>query len=269
MGDFLRGFVLPTWSGGAWSVAVELHFYALFPLILWLQRGHRTGALVALLTMSILLRTGVWTAFGTVQAFSYWTIGGCIDLFLAGMLWHELAKPAAVRRNASLLLATSAIVTVILWHAFNIAGGFYGTSDSPIWIVIPTLQGAVFGALIVGYEHARVSLPHFADRALAKVGEVSYSIYLLHFIFYPTMVKQLTAAGFDMAPLPVALAFAFATFPVIVGLAMLSYRFIEQPFLKMRANYERKGKALQAVTAPAGTTIASPASRSDSITFGA
>ena len=269
MGDFLRGFVLPTWSGGAWSVAVELHFYALFPLILWLQRGHRTGALVALLAMSILLRTGVWTAFGTVQAFSYWTIGGCIDLFLAGMLWHELAKPAAVRRNASLLLATSAIVTIILWHAFNIAGGFYGTSASPLWNVIPTLQGLVFGALIVGYEHARISLPHFADRALAKVGEFSYSIYLLHFIFYPTTVKQLTAAGFDMTSLPVALAFAFATFPVIVRLAMLSYRFIEQPFLKMRANYERKGKALQPVTAPAGTTIASPASRADSITFGA
>jgi peptidoglycan/LPS O-acetylase OafA/YrhL len=238
---FMKGIILPTWSGGAWSVAVELHFYAVFPLILWMQRGHRTGALVALLMMSILLRTGVWAAFGTVQAFSYWTMGGCIDLFLAGMLWHELARRDAFRRHAGLLLAGTATAIVAAWHIFNVAGGFYGTTDSPLWIVIPTLQGLAFGALIVGYEYARVSIPPRADHALAKVGEVSYSIYLLHFIFYPTIVKQLAAAGFEMANLPVALGFAVLTFPLIVGLAMLSYRFIEQPFLKMRGSYEKTG----------------------------
>ena len=89
--SFLEGFFLPTWHGGAWSIAVELHFYALFPAILWLQRGNRIGALVALFMASILMRFGVWAATGSVQAFSYWTIGGCIDLFLAGMLWHELS----------------------------------------------------------------------------------------------------------------------------------------------------------------------------------
>ena len=238
--SFLKGFILPTWHSGAWSVAVELHFYALFPAILWLQRGHRIGALAALFVVSILTRFAVWSITGSVQAFSYWTIGGCIDLFLAGMLWHELSKRDAVRRHAGLWLTTSLITTVATWHAFNITGGFYGTSDSPLWIIIPTLQGLAFGALIVGYEHARFQLPRLADRALAKVGEVSYSIYLLHFIFYPTIVKQLSNAGFDMTSFPLALAFAILTFPLIVGIAMLSYRLIEQPFLKLRGTYDRK-----------------------------
>ena len=238
--SLLKGFVLPTWHSGGWSVAVELHFYALFPAILWLQRGNRVGALVALFMISILLRFAVWSITGSVQALSYWTIGGCIDLFLAGMLWHELSKRDPVRRHAGWLLAGSLIAIIAAWHVFNIAGGFYGTSDNPMWIIIPTLQGLGFGAVIVGYEHARMQLPSLADRALAKIGEVSYSIYLLHFIFYPTIVKQLSNAGFDMASFPTALAFAFLTFPLIVGISMLSFRFIEQPFLKLRGTYEHE-----------------------------
>lgn len=246
---FLEGFVLPTWSGGAWSVAVELHFYALFPLILWLQRGHRTGALAALLALTVLMRTGVWATFGTVQAFSYWTIGGAIDLFLAGMLWHELARHDAIRRRAGALALGASLLIVGAWHAFNVAGGFYGLdgypSASPLWIVLPTLQGIAFGALIVGYEYARAGLPERADRALAKVGEVSYSIYLLHFIVYPTLVKQLAGAGFDMASFAVSASLALATFPLVVGLAMLSYRYIEQPFLTLRGTYDRKNAPAQ------------------------
>ncbi len=237
--SFLEGFFIPTWHGGAWSVAVELHFYALFPAILWLQRGNRIGALVALFMAALLMRFGVWAATGSVQAFSYWTIGGCIDLFLAGMLWHELSKLAAVRRRAGGICLTALMTIIAAWHAFNIAGGFAGTPHSPLWIIIPTLQGLMFGAVIVGYEYSRVKLPALADRALARVGEVSYSIYLLHFVFYPTIVKQLAAAGFDMASFPVALAFAALTFPIIVGIAMFSFRFIEQPFLRLRGSYER------------------------------
>lgn len=243
--SFLKGFVLPTWHSGGWSVAVELHFYLLFPAILWLQRGHRTGALIALFMVALLTRFAVWSITGSVQAFSYWTIGGCIDLFLAGMLWHELSKREMIRRHAGWLFTCTLIALIAVWHAFNTTGGFYGTTDSPLWIVLPTLQGLAFGALIVGYEHARFQLPRFADRALAKVGEVSYSIYLLHFIFYPTIVKHLASAGVDMTSFATALTVATLTFPLIAGIAMLSYRFIEQPFLKLRGTYDRKPRPHQ------------------------
>ena len=42
-----------------------------------------------------------------------------------------------------------------------------------------------------------------------------------------------------MASFGIALALAAATFPLVVGLAMLSYRFIEQPFLKLRGTYDK------------------------------
>lgn len=243
--SLLKGFVLPTWHSGGWSVAVELHFYLLFPAILWLQRGHRIAALLALFAVSILTRFAVWSITGHVQAFSYWTIGGCIDLFLAGMLWHELSKRELIRCHAGWLFAGSLAALITAWHAFNLAGGFHGTTNSPLWIILPTVQGLAFGALIAGYENARIELPRRADRALAHVGEASYSIYLLHFIFYPTIVKQLAQAGLDMASFATALTVAVLTFPLIAGIAMLSYRFIEQPFLKLRGTYDRQPKPPQ------------------------
>lgn len=265
--SFITGFIMPTWSGGAWSIAVELHFYLIFPLILWLQRSHRIAALIALFVLSIGLKAAVWSATGSVQAFSYWTIGGAIDLFIAGMLWHELAKRDSVRRHASAVLLASAVLIIGLWHAFNIAGGFYGLggdpSPSPLWIILPLMQGLAFGALIVGYEYSAVALPARADRILAKVGEVSYSVYLLHFMVFPTFVKQLVGAGFDMASWPVTFALAIATFPLVVALAALSYRFIEKPFLNLRGRYEATNpKTSQPATAtPAPVAIATPALR--------
>jgi peptidoglycan/LPS O-acetylase OafA/YrhL len=40
MSDIVGGFLYPTWPFGTWSIAIELHFYLLFPLLLFLFRRH-------------------------------------------------------------------------------------------------------------------------------------------------------------------------------------------------------------------------------------
>jgi hypothetical protein len=71
-------------------------------------------------------------------------------------------------------------------------GGFHhldGTpSKSPLWIFIPTAEAITWGSLIAFYEGATFRLPGWLDRALAKVGEWSYSIYLLH--FFPIVLMR-------------------------------------------------------------------------------
>jgi peptidoglycan/LPS O-acetylase OafA/YrhL len=120
-------------------------------------------------------------------------------------------------------------------------GGFYGLggypSSSAIWIVIPTLQGLLFGALIAGYERMAVKIPGMLDRGLARTGEVSYSIYLVQFIVYPTLGKYCGLLGFDLGNFSVAMALAVATFPVIVLISNLTYELIEKPFLRWRRAY--------------------------------
>jgi len=238
----LSGLVLPHWPGGAWSIVVELHFYLLFPFILLLQRRHRTLPLIVLLASALSLRSLVWWHSGSVQDLAYWTIGGCIDMFLGGMLWHELAKRKVVRAHAALILIAAVVGFAAFWHIFNIRGGFYGLdgaypSPSPLWIVIPLVQGIAFGAIIATYERLDISMPAWIDKPLALVGAASYSLYLLHFIVFTAMVKKLAALGLPMDQFPVSLAVAVLTFPAMAIIAILSFWFIEQPFLRLRAAY--------------------------------
>lgn len=261
---FVTGFILPVWPNGTWSIAVELHFYLLFPAILAAQSSHRIRPLLAILGAAFLLRFGTWMATGSAQGPAYWTIMGSIDLFTAGMLWHELQKLDTVRRNSGLILAASAAFIVGALHVFNLAGGFYGSASTPsleaIWIIMPTLQGLAFGALIAGYEHWRHAPPPSVDRALAKVGEVSYSIYLLHFMIYPSLAKMIAGMGIDMRDFSVALVAALATFPLVVAVSILSYHLIERPFLDLRARYRLAEKAArQSSCTSAAAAGASPA----------
>lgn len=256
------GLVLPIWPGGTWSIVVELHFYILLPFVLLLQQRHRLWPLAGLLALSLATRTGVWAADFDVRAYSYFTIGGCLDMFVLGMAWHEFAKLDAVRQRGWTLLAVSLGGLVGFWHMFNLAGGWYGTGPGSgadwLWIVIPTVEGLGFGAAIVGYERARFEMPALLDRALAHVGEVSYSIYLLHFIAFTPLAKACLSIGLPTNEFGVAAVMAVVTFPVMVLLAKASYHLLERPFLRLRMGYGAGGKPVRAGSAAATPLVTGP-----------
>ena len=245
-GFFLGLLSFPTWPPGTWSIVVEFHFYAIFPVLLALQTKNRVLPLFAVLALSIGVRFLLWQTMGEVQWLSYWTIVGCIDMFVFGMLWHELSKTELVQNHPAKLFWVSLGSLAIFWHAFNTAGGFFsfGTypSTTPIWIVIPSIQGLCLGAIIVGYERMAFSMPRILDAALAKVGEVSYSIYLIHCAVFLSVAKQLGLLGFDLTNFTTALMLTIATFPLMVLVSIVSYEVIEKPFLRFRTPYIKKSK---------------------------
>ncbi|MFM1815769.1 MAG: hypothetical protein RLZ98_2464, partial [Pseudomonadota bacterium] len=199
--DILPGLVFGGWPGGTWSIVVELHFYLVFPLLLWWQRRHPVRPLALVLAAALLVRTAIWLAGGNVQDAAYWTIVGCIDFFVIGIMAAEFSRRFELRAAAAPLLFLSVVLAIAAAHAFNLAGGFYGTRENLgwLWIIIPTLQAILFAGLILGYEALPVRIPGWIDRPLARIGEVSYSIYLLHFIVFTALAKQLAALGLPMA----------------------------------------------------------------------
>lgn len=249
--DLLRGLVFPTgWPSGAWSIAVELHFYIVFPLLVALRRRLGPGALLACLVFSLSLRAVIWWNTGEVQVAAYWTLIGRLDQFVLGMVFFHLSASAFVRQYATVLFLSTLLGFGAFWHLFDRLGGYLFMpaypSPSALWIVIPTIEGLAYGALIASYEHLPYELPQRFSSALAHVGEVSYSLYLLHFLLILELLKPRIPApsGFWEAT-----AWGLFFFPIVVMAATVSYYLIERPFLRLRRRYVRTGGATEAAVA--------------------
>ena len=251
--DILGGFLLPTWPRGAWSISIELHFYLLFPLLLFLFRRHGPFALLAIVAGAMLMRFDWWRTFGEVQHISYWTIIGRIDQFVFGMLFALVP----IRRSVLRVIAFASLASfLVLWTEFDRMGGFYNytgaPSTSPLWIFIPTAEAITFGSLIAFYDESSFRMPPWLDRALAKIGELSYSIYLLHF-FPITLLRNIfweqTGSADNFFPALIAANLAFLA---LLPVAWLSYNYCEKRFLAYRKPYlrERVPIAVPAATSP-------------------
>jgi peptidoglycan/LPS O-acetylase OafA/YrhL len=232
-----RGLVFPTWPNGGWSIAVELHFYLLLPLLLFLLRRWDKG-LWLVLAVAILLRTAYHAWAGEVQSVAYPTIFGRIDQFVLGILaFHSRASMSGRHVRACVIAAL--FITLYWW--FDKEGGFFlqpsYPSPSRFWIVLPTLEGFAFATLIAWYDESFVHKRGRLSNLFAVVGEYSYSLYLLHFYFVFAVARWIHTHVMNISNFYLALMFAALAFAAMIPISYLSMRFVEKPFLRLRRSY--------------------------------
>ena len=168
---FLHGFVPSAINlvvPGGWSIAVEVTFYALFPLLAMRIGDVRRRLVVGL--VAYVCCTAVASAIrvangASIDLFLYYCMLTQLPVFIVGMAVYSIA----VRREP-IPWARMAVV-VVAW--FVIAAAL----RSPEWLGRPGLWAevaamAVFSAIVIG---------RFESRVLAFAGRFSYSAYLFHF----------------------------------------------------------------------------------------
>lgn len=236
-GILLRGFVTPEWPNGGWSIAVELHFYLILPLLLLLSAKRSTNLLfLVLLAMSG--RYLYWLINGEVQSIAYWTLAGCIDQFAFGILAFKLRDKLIGRHLVGFLTVT---FLILFTYYFDLLGGFYKNggypSGSPIWITAPFLAGACFAVLIAWYDGSFKLRDEGFSGLLAKVGACSYSIYLLHFFIVFLAGDFINENVFSLSNSIIVLATSCVVFIGFVPIAYLSFLIIELPPMRFRRSY--------------------------------
>jgi len=236
--DAVEGFVLPTWPNGGWSIAVEIHFYALFPALRLLVRKHWIY-LAATVPCMIVVRYILWRELGaaTLQDLAYATIVGRIDQFVLGMLGSEYAASAVPQRTRAIIAAAAFIAFALFWQYFTIAGGLMGASGSGLWVVIPTIEGITYALVIAWYDGARPGLPAVVDRYLALVGDLSFSIYLLHPFVIGWMADHLARVGAPSTHFGVAVLLSWVALMAMLPIAGGSYFLYEKRFLDLKVSY--------------------------------
>jgi peptidoglycan/LPS O-acetylase OafA/YrhL len=239
-----------------WTIAVEFQFYLLFPFILVFFRKYGYKYLFGLIALSILILFAVYIAQGTVKTLSYLTIFGRINEFIIGMIFgfmfdslrRKLAHPACLP-----LAMVSVMLAASHFHAF---GGLVASVNSYVWIYWPTLEGLVWGFLIVAYNASNLRIPQPFSRWLALAGTLSFSMYMSHYFFLRTsMWYVLCLSSADqhsgwlgvvleqlrIHPLTGGLVFGLCVvFPLTLLASILTYSLIEKPFLELRSTYTRR-----------------------------
>ena len=203
-----------------WSLAVEEQYYMLFPLILlllWRFRGRRAALLgVALLTAGSLALAEIgWRAAPVANFF-----------LLPSRAWElglgALAALHLQRRGADAPAPRGAGALAALGLAMIVASVFIYEPDTPfpsVYALLPTV-GAV---LVILYARPDASAGRLLSlRPMVFLGLISYSAYLWHQPLFA--FARLESFG------PPAPALMLGLSVVSLGLAALSWRYVEQPF---------------------------------------
>ena len=225
-----------------WSLSEEEQFYLVWPLVLivLLKTGVRSRRLalgLGVVAVALLVYRGTLGALGVSASYLLYAPESRSVGLVLGCLAGVVFSYGLVRR-VPLLLATALLVPA----GFAVAVvGLYGRSDAIVFL--PLFCIAAAAVLLACALHPDWWFARLIDRGwLRGLGRISYGLYLWHIPIY-------VAVGW------------VAGLPLAILVALLSYRFVEQPFLRRRyrATRERKDAGL-----PTAEPLATPAVQASS-----
>lgn len=221
-----------------WSLGVEEQFYLVWPLLLLLawMVGRRHGAphrwvfWTALTASGVSLLIGAWSTSVDAGA-AYlspvaraWQLG--VGALLA-ILTPQLERLAPRFRSMLAFGGLAAIeLAVVSWtqEMYPVPGGLLPVAGAAALIAAGTGGTPLVNQLL-------------GTRALRRIGDLSYSLYLWHFpVFFFMLIAQ-PSGGWDVV---------IESLVLTALLSWLSYRFVERPVLRLFRQHRGPDSAVEA-----------------------
>jgi len=212
----------------AWSLAVEIFFYALFPFLLFMlnKTGRRNFILIAMLVwmlaaaQHVLAKTGAGGSGAAYEQLLLYFPLWHLNTFMMGIAGAIIFFSIPKNKNKSLLPATiamaSAAAIVIILSTGNIVRPFVHNG----------LLSPLFMLFVIGLSLDNTLLKRpLSNKWLVWLGDISFEIYILQFPVYLWIEFVLIKAG---VPIHNTIGF-FLYLAVLVFTSALAHRFIGRP----------------------------------------
>jgi peptidoglycan/LPS O-acetylase OafA/YrhL len=223
------------WGGrivnSLWSVSVEEQFYLCWaPVVARLSRRKIIVAAIIMLEIANLARIGIPFFFPYLKPMFFWTCTIthldpiAVGILIAVLLNGRIPSLPAWQRAIMFLAGTALIVGIEILstlpnHSILLRNGLYTVAA----LACALIFFSVFGI--------KTSLP----RWLIYLGKISYGLYVVHLLGVFLADESLRMPdGLKRGFLRPIVSMVF-----IVGLASLSYRYLESPFLRLKDRFTR------------------------------
>lgn len=230
---FMFGF-LPSFSFNTvlpdWSIGLEMQFYFLFPFIMLavmkLGFARACFAVILLCAAAKYLLPNYFAAFPMPSMILI-----KLHLFIAGMFIAEAIRSRSMWH--ALFAVISAIGSIYIYMPNDVRVSHLLAQIGMIFmmtlILWPRNEGSAWGNIL------RLPRWMLTNKFSVYMGDVSYSVYLLHLLIVIPIVALLLS-NTQFADLPAAIRFIAASaiiLPITYGIAALLFKFIEKPGIQL------------------------------------
>ncbi|MBB4006709.1 acyltransferase family protein [Allorhizobium taibaishanense] len=197
--------------GQAWSISMEWQFYLLAPFFLWCLAKRQRWLIGIATFLALILMT---------------------DLLPGGFIGYKIARFGV---GICSYLAFDRRHEWRGWAAAALGFAAIGIAREGITQLLPLSLWAMVLMSAAAPAHSVMHLPArlLGKRLPAHLGEISYSIYLVHMIPLYVSIMVLTRLGVSSTVLQIAVP--IVTVVASYGLARLTYRLIEKPGIQLGA----------------------------------
>lgn len=230
---FIHGFVMSANNNivpGGWSIGTEMAFYALFPILFslftWAYKQWGILYLYVFVGLSVCLNIAIQLAiehFFSIaivnNGFIYFNLINQLPVFLLGMTiffhhQYQIPFPCSIPVQMGLFMMMTIMVAIAIQQPQN-------------WIlmIIPVGSGISFMLLLNILKEL-----NYSNLFLEKIGRVSYSMYIFHFMFAWYLVVGIAMLlGKEILPELVLVFSVVLVTGFTYSIAKLSQKYIETP----------------------------------------
>lgn len=222
---FILGNPMP-YLAHYWSIGVEEQFYLFWPILVKKIQDRLLTYSIAvagiLITLKLLLHVALPGSIAETAI--HVTRFQCMLVGAIGAILHK------ERRLSVLRLLDNKLTQAVAWCVmFLIAINRFHVAS----VLDNEFVSLVAVALIIGQINRRHALFSLENEFFDFLGKISYGIYVMHPL---VILLCATCLGQTGLPTPTRYALAYGTvLAITIGLAYLSYRYVETPFLKLKS----------------------------------
>lgn len=223
-----------------WSMAVEEQFYLLWPIAIWFLRTDRNILRFSYLVIagSFLARLA-WPLMHIPYDYAYFYTVSRGDAIMMGAV---LAVQFKQKTHWNLLVRAARIAIPVIWGAAILVTLINGHSMTTNYLgvagLIPAMNLLAYAFVVLAIHPSGLVQKVCSFASICWLGRMSYALYLFHWLYSHYFTGSLVWKLARHMPYGLADAITLSlAFLLTVGLAMLAYRFIELPGMRLKDKF--------------------------------